>query len=67
MELRFCLPNTGRRKDWAEVDYMASVEDGALASGTGEMRTTQQGWNKSNNVEQEYLCKLGLLICWGDY
>lgn len=63
MELRFCLPNTGRRKDWAEVDCMASVEDGALASGTREMRATQQGWNKSNNVQQEYLCKLGLLIC----
>lgn len=63
MELRFCLPSPGRRKDWADMNCMASVEDGALASGTREMRATQQGWNKFNKVEQEYLYKLGLLIC----
>lgn len=62
MELRSCLPNPGRGKDWVEVDYMASVQDGALASGTREIRATQQRWNKSNKVEQEYLYKLGLLI-----
>lgn len=42
---------------------MASVEDGVLASRTGEMRATLQGWNKSNKVEQVYLYKLGFLIC----
>lgn len=63
MELRFCLPSPGRRKDWADMNCMASVEDGALASGTREMRATQQGWNKFNKVEQGYLYKLGLLIC----
>lgn len=35
-----CLANPGRRKDWVEVDCMASLEDGALASRTREMRAT---------------------------
>lgn len=62
-ELRSCLASSERRKDWVEVDCMASLEDGALASRTREMRATQQGWNKSNKVEQEYLYKLSQLIC----
>lgn len=49
MELRFCLPSPGRRKDWADMNCMASVEDGALASGTREMRDgiNLTKWNKS--------------------
>lgn len=38
MELRSCLTNPRRRKDWVEVDFVASVEDGALASRTRELR-----------------------------